>query len=101
MFESPRKKIQVLSTDEDCPICGASGTGCAGEKDYEGGLRIFPPHRKDDPLATFVVQERVFEEVTIGKRKVRKLLYGKGARIRPEEAKRLGLYPGQGGEIVS
>jgi hypothetical protein len=90
-FYSAPKSVEIAAFDGGpCPVCGAAGGNCKGESDFEGAAQILPP-KKDDPFATFTVSERVYAHVTVNGRTRRKLLYPQGARIRPEEAKRLGL----------
>jgi len=90
-YASQPPDIEILSSHgEDCPICGAAGSNCAGEFDADT-IVFVPTQPVNDPLATFTVAERIFSEEKVGSRTVRKLLYAKGARIRPEEARRLGL----------
>ena len=80
-----------------CPVCGVEGSNCKSEHEdnyLEKGVLFTPPEPKgDDPLATFIVPERIYESRMVGSREVKRLLHPKGARIRPEEAKRLGLLP--------
>lgn len=92
MFSPTTSNVTVVSSGgESCPVCGETGTNCRGEYDYDGAIQFIPPKPSDDPGATFTVPHRVFSETTVGKRTVRKLLYPVGARIRPAEARRLGL----------
>jgi hypothetical protein len=76
----------------NCPVCGEPGGNCVGETKYNGSI-IFEPPKKSDPRATFVVPERVYEEVMMGNRATQRLLYSRGDRITPHEAKRLGFLP--------
>ena len=80
-----------------CPVCGVEGSNCKSEheQEYLNKSILFAPQspREEDPLATFIVPERVYQTSIVGSREVKRLLYPKGARIRPEEAKRLGFLP--------
>lgn len=91
-FEPGRQEIEIVPFEGGpCPVCGALDGTCKGESDVDGMVQFVPP-KGDDPFATFRVPERVYEEYDRGNgRKGRRLLYAKGTRIRPEEAKRLGL----------
>ena len=85
---------EIVSHDGGpCPVCGVSGGNCKGEADSADQIRFIPKVPLDDPFATFTVPERIYEEHQEGGRTVRSLLHAKGSRIRPEEAKRLGLMP--------
>lgn len=77
-------------TGGDCPVCGAENGNCKGESDMDH-LVEFMPKEKPNPLATFSVPERVYTEMKVGSRVIRKLLYSPGDRITIEEAKRVGL----------
>jgi len=86
--------IDFIENDgSDCPVCGAKGGNCAGEESGFHQVRFLSSLPSEDPLATFSVPERIYEEVQQGSRVVRRLKYSKGARIRPAEAKTLGLLP--------
>lgn len=90
-FFSSKKGWEVVEFDGGpCPVCGESGGNCKGESEFAGSIQIAPPV-KDDPFATFTVPERIYIEEESGSKTVKRLLYPQGARIRPEEAKRLGL----------
>jgi hypothetical protein len=82
----------VAASAGPCPVCGAAGGNCRGDSEFHGTINIFPSQR-NDPRATFRVPHRIYEEVQVGSRTVKKLLYAKGDRITPAEAKRLGLLP--------
>lgn len=87
-------KIEFLENEDGpCPVCGVAGSNCKGEGNEYDGIQFLPPIIGEDPLATFTVPHRIYEETQVGSRTVKKLLHPKGARIRPEEAKRLGLLP--------
>lgn len=61
---------------------------------YDHNIKFLPPKKANDPGATFTVPERIYEETTSASGKTsRKLIYAKGDRIRPSEARRLGLVP--------
>lgn len=95
MFYEPSRDIEVVSSFGDCPVCGEGGTNCKGESHYDGSVNFLPARPLNDPHATYTVPRRIYTEITVGSRVVQKLLYGKGARIRPEEARRLGLLAGE------
>lgn len=78
-----------------CPVCRNSTGDCVGDEHDPNSFHMmeFKQAEKPDPAATFIVQARVFTEQQVGKRTVRELLYAVGDRIRPEEAKRVGLIP--------
>lgn len=91
-FYSERKISEDVTFTEGgpCPVCGDASGNCKGDSSFEGAIQIAPPE-KEDPFATFTVPERVYDvEVTNGRTR-KKLIHAKGDRIRPEEAKRLGL----------
>lgn len=93
-FYSSGDNIEVAKFEEGpCPVCGSSDNTCKGKHGGKGKIQFISPRSLDDPLATFTVPERIYEETQVGSRTVKKLLYPKGAKIRPEEAKRLGLLP--------
>lgn len=95
-FYDPADDIEFAeNVDGFCPVCGAEGNNCTGGEAsmYDSVVTFVPPKPLNDPLATFIVPERIYEETVVGTRTVRKLLYPAGAKIRPEEAKRLGLLP--------
>lgn len=93
-FFNEAQSYELVSADgESCIVCGARGTNCVGESHSSDQIRFIPNVPVDDPFATFTVPERIYVEETKGKRTVRTLLYPKGARIRPEVAKKLGLMP--------
>lgn len=75
-----------------CPVCGEPNGNCRGESTYSGSVTFEPPTR-ENPGATFTVANRVYEEVKEHGRVVKRLLYPIGARITPDEAKRLELMP--------
>lgn len=85
--------IEISYEDGDCPVCGAEHFTCKGENEFSGTISMFES-KKDDPLATFIVKDRVYETYTENGRTYRKLKYPKGARIRPEEARSMGLLGG-------
>lgn len=90
-FYSSSKGYEIVPFDGGpCAVCGAAGGNCKGDSDFHGAAQFLPP-KKDDPLATFTVPERIYIEETVNGRTRKKLLYPEGARIRPEEAQRLGL----------
>lgn len=91
MFYDLSREIEVISDYGDCPVCGSQHSSCTGNSEYDGAIMFGPPKPINDPAATFIVPERIFETKVIGKRKAKVLLYGKGAKIRPEEARRIGL----------
>jgi hypothetical protein len=92
-FGSQQGNVTVLKADrQDCPVCGGKHGDCVGDSKYFGGIN-FIPKRPDDPTATFIVPKRIYHEVDINGKKVRRLLYAKGARVTPAEAQRLGLLP--------
>lgn len=96
MFYEPVRDVEVVSSfGQSCPVCGESGTNCKGETDYSGSVNFLPPRPLDDAQATYTVPHRIYVTTLVGTRKVQKLLHGKGARIRPEEARRLGLLPSE------
>ena len=78
--------------DGPCPVCGAPNRTCAGP-DCAMVVAFTPSQPHDDPLAPFFVRNSIYPEFQLGICLVKKLLYPKGALIRPEEAKRLGLIP--------
>ena len=97
-YESAPDDYEIANFEPGrCPVCGADGSNCKSEhedKYLEKGILFSPQAPKgEDPLATFIVPERIYESNMVGSREVKRLLYPKGARIRPEEAKRLGLLP--------
>lgn len=90
--ESPAT-VTILSADrQNCPVCGGKNGDCVGDSRYSGSM-TFVPKRPDDPRATFSVPKRIYENVDVNGKSVRRLLYPVGARITPEEAQRLGLLP--------
>lgn len=91
-FYSERKVEQVMEFAEagPCIVCGDPSGNCKGDSDFAGAIQITPPG-KEDPFATFSVPERVYEKEVVNGRTRKKLIHAKGDRIRPEEAKRLGL----------
>lgn len=94
-FLSPGRggNVEVLHADrKDCPVCGTRHGDCTGDSRYMGAIN-FIPKKLDDPRATFSVPKRIYENVELNGKTVRRLLYPVGARITPEEAKRLGLMP--------
>lgn len=91
MFYDLSNDIEIISDWDDCPVCGAEHTSCTGTTSYDGVIMFAQPKPVNDPAATFIVPERIFETKTVGKRTVKTLVYSKGAKIRPEEARRLGL----------
>lgn len=96
MFYEPQREIEIVSSGGTaCPVCGESGTNCKGESDYQGSVNFLPTRPQDDPQATYTVPRRIYTTTVVGTRTVEKLLYSKGARIRPEEARRLGLLPSE------
>lgn len=85
--------ISILYADRSpCPVCGNLTGDCKGDSTYHGSIQIAPKPAKD-PSATFRVPKRIYTEEVVNGRKIRKLLYPKGAAITAEEAKRLGLIP--------
>lgn len=85
--------MEILYADRlPCPICGHPTGDCVGESHYNGQIN-FLPKVKPDPGATFRVPKRIYEEVEINGKMVKKLLYPIGAAITTEEAQRLGLLP--------
>lgn len=90
-FFSSKKGVEIAPFDGGpCAVCGASGGNCKGDSNFGGAIQL-QPHKKDDPLATFIVPRRIYATEVVNGRKRRQLLYAEGARIRPEEARRLGL----------
>jgi len=86
-----RPAVEILEPEMGkCPVCGDMGSNCCGDGSLDHMIE-FLPERKPDPLATFIVPERVFLEQKIGSRIVRKLVYSVGDRITMEEAQRLGF----------
>lgn len=93
-FYEEYEPYEIISGDGGpCPICGVSGGNCRGEADSADQIRFIPKVPLNDPFATFIVPHRIYEDVVEGKKVIKKLVYAKGARIRPEEARRLGLIP--------
>lgn len=83
--------IDFLPAEEGgCPVCKDSTGNCTGDSEYHGAV-FFKPPRRPDPAETFSLPERVYEEVVENGKKVKRLLYAKGTRVRPAEAKRLGF----------
>lgn len=91
-FYSERKTERVMDFAEagPCPVCGDPSGNCKGDSEFSGAIQFTPP-AKEDPFATFTVPERIYEKEIVNGRTRKKLIYAKGDRIRPEEAKRLGL----------
>lgn len=90
-FFSSKKGVEIVPFDGGpCPVCGTSGGNCKGDSNFGGSIQI-QPAKKDDPLATFIVPRRIYAHELVNGKKRSRLLYAEGARIRPEEAKRLGL----------
>lgn len=86
-------QVHIADFDPVCPVCGAINGTCRGNGSTHSA-KLIPPKPKDDPSATFTVPERIYEtKVGANGRTYKKLIYPKGARIRPQEAKRLGLIP--------
>lgn len=81
------------NADGSCIVCGAPNGSCKGESASLDQIRFIPKVSLNDPFATFIVPERIYEESFDGKKVVKKLIYPKGAKIRVDEAKRLGLIP--------
>lgn len=75
-----------------CPVCHHPTGDCVGDSHYQGAA-FFKPKRKPDPGETFILPERVYEETENPKtgKVTKKLLYARGTRVRPSEAKRLGF----------
>lgn len=73
-----------------CPVCKHPTGDCKGDSEYHGRV-TFVPQSLNNPLATFRVQKRIYQEEQVGSKTVRTLLYPVGASITIEEAKRLGL----------
>ena len=93
-FFEEYQEYEIISNDgSNCIVCGAPGGNCRGEIDSADQIRFVPKKITNDPFATFLVPERIYEEHVEGSKVVKTLVYAKGARIRPEEAKRLGLIP--------
>jgi hypothetical protein len=93
-FFEEYEPYEIVSNDSGyCIVCGMPGGNCKGEANSADQIRFIPNKSLNDPLATFSVPERIYEESYDGSKKVKKLLYPKGAKIRPDEARRLGLIP--------
>jgi hypothetical protein len=93
-FYEESQSYEILSHDGGpCIVCGTSGGNCRGEINSVDQIRFVPKALANDPFATFIVPERIYEEYFDGSKVVKKLIYPKGARIRPDEARRLGLLP--------
>lgn len=91
MFYRPSESSEDIDISFDegggaCPICKTEDGACVGNTRHSLSAR-FLPKKQDDFLATFIVPERVYE----GTGKAKRLLYPAGAKIRVEEAKRLGI----------
>jgi hypothetical protein len=73
-----------------CPVCKHPTGDCIGDSHFNGGV-MFKPKRKPDPAETFSLPERVYEEYEDKGKMKKRLLYAKGTRVRPAEARRLGF----------
>lgn len=75
-----------------CPVCRHPTGDCVGDSHYKGAA-FFKPKRPPDPGETFSLPERVYEDVVNPKtgKTTKRLLYARGTRVRPSEAKRLGF----------
>jgi hypothetical protein len=85
------RRVEFIDPEEGkCPVCGAENGSCKGDSTLDHMIE-FLPKKKDDPMATFSVPERVYTEEQVGSKLIRKLLYSPGDRITVAEAKRVGL----------
>ncbi len=83
-------EVEVLTADRlPCAVCGHPTGDCPGEHPLTGIVE--PKRNLADPLATFIVPERIYEEEIVNGRTYRRLIYAVGDRIRMEEARRIGL----------
>lgn len=91
-YEGKKSASQDITFTEGgpCPVCGDPTGNCKGDSGFAGAIDILPP-AKEDPFATFTVPERIYDVEVVNGRTRKKLVYAKGDRIRPDEAKRRGL----------
>lgn len=88
--------VTFVEAEDECIVCGELYCACRGDGTYDVGFNFEPAKPIDDPAATFVVKNRVYVKRWINGTETKTLLHGVGSRIRPDEAKRLGLIPNDG-----
>jgi len=91
-YEDVGDEIEFAENVDVCLVCGTSGGNCKGSSDEHDMIQFLPEAPDYDPYATWTLDRDIYEETQVGTRKVTKLKYKKGTRIRPEVAKELGLF---------